>query len=71
MGDAVGNVLGEVEERIGRRKRVLRKPRGAGLSVDVEAIDDGQDDYKYHGHVATDVKEVWFAGASLRWPLRT
>ncbi|KAG8959425.1 hypothetical protein FRC05_007819, partial [Tulasnella sp. 425] len=60
FGEAVESVVGDVVEGKIRKRRVLRKR--TVFSVDSDAIDDGHDDDKYHGHVATDVKEVWFAG---------
>ncbi|KAG8968004.1 hypothetical protein FRC05_001714, partial [Tulasnella sp. 425] len=61
VGEVVENVVGDVVEgKIQHKRRVLRKR--TVFSVDSDAIDDGHDDDKYHGHVATDVKEVWFAG---------
>lgn len=61
VGDVVENVVGDVVEgKFRHKRRVLRKR--TVFSVDSDAIDDGHDDDKYHGHVATDVKEVWFAG---------
>jgi len=43
-------------------KNKFRRTPKRVFSVESDAIDDEFDDIEYHGHVLTDIKEVWFSG---------